>query len=366
MRVAALSLRDFRSHSRTSIELGDCLTVIVGPNGSGKTNLIEALYFGITGRSCRTSSDRRVIGYQQPAARVEVELVDAIGSNRLLTSAIDRSGNRETLLDGTPISVSDTNFKRPLVSVFLPDRMSLVTGSPGGRRSHLDNLATALKITDPNLRGNYSKALIQRNALLAKARGSGSVAPTISAWNKSLAQLGSELVSARQQAIDMVTGATTEIAVQLGLAGHLVVEHRSGGSPDISEFESRLESDLQSDIERGYTHFGPHRGDFVFKRDGRDIKEHGSQGEKRIALLSLILAEREVIAQAQGSWPLLLLDDVMSELDAKRRELLVDRVVGSGQCLITATEAEHVPCEIGSGVQMIVFEQPDRPDLRAA
>ena len=366
MRVAALSLRDFRSHSRTSVELGASLTVIVGPNGSGKTNLIEALYFGITGRSCRTSSDRRVIAYEQPAARVEVKVIDDIGSSRLLTGAIDRSGNREMLLDGNPIAGSGSNFDRPLVSVFLPDRMSLVTGSPGGRRSHLDNLAVALKLTDTDLRSNYSKAVIQRNALLAAARSSGSVASTMSAWNKSLARLGSQLVTARQQAVDMILLSTTEIASQLGLLGELVVVHRPGGITDPDEFEARLESDLQADIDRGYTHFGPHRGDFVLKRDGRDIKEHGSQGEKRLALLALILAEREVIAKSQKAWPILLLDDVMSELDAQRRELLVKRVVGSGQCLITATEQEHVPADSDSGVQIISLAPTDRPGLRAA
>jgi DNA replication and repair protein RecF len=283
-----------------------------------------------------------------------------------MTAAIDRSGNREIELDGNAISSSDSNFRRPLLSVFLPDRMSLVTGSPGGRRAHLDNLAVALRITGPDLRGNYSKALIQRNALLAAARGSGSVAPTISAWNKTLARLGSELVAARQQAIDMITLNTTEIADQLGLVGTLEIAHRSGGLDNPIEFESRLESDLQADIDRGYTHFGPHRGDFIFKRDGRDIKEHGSQGEKRLALLSLILAEREVIAESQGAWPVLLLDDVMSELDAKRRELLVKRVSGSGQCLITATEVEHVPCGSDSGVQMISLGPENQSGLRAA
>ena len=366
MRIAALELRDFRSHSRSSIEPGDSLTVIVGPNGSGKTNLLEALYFAITGRSCRTSSDRRVIAYDQPVARVEVKLIDQLGLTRLLTSAIDRSGNREMLLDGTPVSSSDSNFKRPLVSVFLPDRMSLVTGSPGGRRAHLDNLAVALRLTDQSLRSNYSKALIQRNALLTAARGTGVVAPTITAWNTSLARLGSQLVRARQQAIESVKQPAAEIAAQLGLKGELEITHRPGGSPDAAEFVAKLENYLQADLDRGYTHFGPHRGDFVFKRDGRDIKEHGSQGEKRLALLSLILAEREVIAASQGAWPLLLLDDVMSELDAKRRELLVNRIVEFGQCLITATELEHVPCDKYPGVQVISLQQPEQPDLRAA
>jgi DNA replication and repair protein RecF len=173
-------------------------------------------------------------------------------------------------------------------------------------------------------------------------------------------------VSVRQQAIELVTPGTTEIAKQLGLSGELVIEHRPGGIDDADQFEARLESDIKADLDRGYTHFGPHRGDFVLKRDGRDIKEHGSQGEKRLSLLALILAEREVIAKSQGVWPLLLLDDVMSELDAKRRELLVKRVVGSGQCLITATEQEHVPSGSSSGVQIISMPGPDLPSLRAA
>jgi DNA replication and repair protein RecF len=150
------------------------------------------------------------------------------------------------------------------------------------------------------------------------------------------------------------------------LVGKLEVTHRPGCELEQEAFIGKLVADRSADLARGYTHHGPHRGDLLIRRAGRDVKEHASQGEKRIALLALILAEREAIAEAKGTAPILLLDDVMSELDSKRRELLVRRVSGFGQCLITATEFEHVPDVAGPEMRKVSLAGDDDHGLRAA
>jgi len=366
MLIAAVSLRDFRSHARAELNLGSGITVLAGPNGSGKTNILEALHFGLTGRSCRTSSDRQVIAHGKDITRVEVTIEDETSTRRSVSVALDRSGNKQIQVDGTPADRTDSGFRRPMVNVFLPDRLSLITGSPGGRRAHIDGLAAALKPSSQGVRAEYNRVLIQRNSLIAAARLTGSVPSSMSAWNTRLAIAGAELVTSRQDAVNAVANQTSEIATELGLMGTLEVSLRPGGSSSAEEFEAKLVEQLNSDIERGYTHYGPHRGDLLIRRDGRDVKDHASQGEKRLALLSLLLAEREAIAGFREAPQLLLLDDVMSELDARRRELLVRRVSSGGQCLITATEFEHVPQIAGIEMVRVSLGDSDERELRVA
>ena len=365
MALAAVSLRNFRSHSRFDVQLGPGLTVIAGPNGSGKTNILEAIHFGLTGRSCRTSSDRQVIAHGERAARVEISIAGSHGT-RVISAALDRAGNKELKLDGTVIERTDPGFDRPLVIVFLPDRLSLISGPPGGRRAHMDQFSSALRPAAAGLRNEYNRALVQRNALIASAGHAGALGSSIDAWDSELARAGTRLAAAREEAVAVIAEPAARIAAELGLVGKLEVTHRPGCELEPDAFVGKLVADRPADLTRGYTHHGPHRGDLLIRRDGRDVKDHASQGEKRIALLAIILAEREAIAEAKGTAPILLLDDVMSELDSKRRELLVRRVSAFGQCLITATEFEHVPDVAESEMRKVSLAGDDDRGLRVA
>ena len=365
MDIAAVSLRNFRSHRRFQVELASGLTVLAGPNGSGKTNVLEAIHFGLTGRSCRTSSDRQVIAHDEQAARVELSLVTDHGP-RTLSAALDRAGNKELKLDGTLVERTDPGFERPLVTVFLPDRLILINGTPGGRRAHLDQFSSAFTPSTAGLRNDYNRALVQRNALVSRVRAGGQVGSSIDAWDAELARTGTRLAAARDDAVAAISESTATIASELGLRGTLEVAHRPGCELSEAAFIERLLEDRAGDIERGYTHHGPHRGDLLVRREGRDIKQHASQGEKRIALLSILLAEREAMGRARGKAPLLLLDDVMSELDSTRREMLVRRVSSAGQCLITATEFDHVPDVAPEGMLKVSLSGEPDSNLRAA
>ena len=357
MRATSLTVRDFRNYERATLQLSEGLTVLAGPNGAGKTNLLEALYFGLTARSCRTNNEREVVRFGQPAARVEVEVQADDGVHRLEVG-LAPGAEKKMLVDGAPVERIAGVPVRPLVGVFLPDRLELVKGAPASRRGHLDQLVAALWPARSDDRAAYSKALAQRNALVARIRNGSARADLLDTWDAELARHGMVLMRNREQALELVQPAFTERARDLGLPEPCKLRYQPRSKADdapglIAELEERR----QSDIDRGFTQHGPHRDDLAFLRDGRELRVFGSQGEQRLGLLALLLAERAAVAEERGFPPLLLLDDVMSELDADRRRLLVERVTAVGQCLITTTDLAHVPGADRPGVTRIAVTE---------
>ncbi len=343
MLVRRLRVRDFRSYGAADVRPGPGLTVVHGRNGSGKTNLLEALYFGCTARSCRTSNEREVLRFGAQAARVEVSTVDGSGYEHELFVGFAPGQDKRIRVDGAPVERLLDAPGRPLVSVFLPERLELVKGPPALRRSHLDALVTGLWPARAQTRRQYSAALAQRNALLGRLRAGASRGST-GAWDLELARHGIALRDDRARAVAGVADRFAVVAAELGLDGEAELRYRPRSAAHTpEELAAELAARLDSDIERGFTQHGPHRDDLALLRDGRELRVYGSQGEQRLGLLALLLAEREALAQERGAPPLLLLDDVMSELDAGRRELLVERVASLGQCLVTTTDLGHVP-----------------------
>jgi DNA replication and repair protein RecF len=340
--VTRLRLRDFRTYASAQVDLGERLTVVHGPNGAGKTNLLEGLYFGCTGRSCRTSNDREVVRFDAPAARVEVEGRDRDGEHELSVGFQPGEAKRFRV-DGAPTERLIDAPHRPLVSVFLPDRLELVKGPPALRRAHLDQLVAALWPARASTRRAYSQALAQRNALIARVRAGASSRAALAAWDQELARHGIALRDDRAAALELLRPRFAEAAAELGLAGAAELRYRPRTKAESAEaLAAELAERLDSDLERGFTTHGPHRDDIALLRDGRELRAYGSQGEQRMGLLALLLAERAVLEDERGAPPLLLLDDVMSELDFGRRERLVERL-RAGQALVTTTDVAHVP-----------------------
>lgn len=348
--VRRLRVRDLRTYERADVELGPRITIVHGPNGAGKTNLLEGLYLGLTGRSCRTGNDREVVRFGADALRVEIGIEAADGPHELAVGYSPSEPRRFTA-DGAPVErLVDVPF-RPLVSVFLPDRLELVKGAPAGRRGHLDQLVAALWPARSATRRAYAQTLGQRNALLARVR-SGSAAPdSLATWDLELGRQAIALREDRERATALVAPGAATIAEELGLRGAFELRYRPRSrATDAEAFAGELRERLDTDLARGFTAHGPHRDDLVLTRDGRELRSYGSQGEQRLALLALLLAERDALAEVRDAPPLLLLDDVMSELDAERRELLVERVACAGQVVITTTDVGHVPCGDDEGV----------------
>jgi DNA replication and repair protein RecF len=344
VRVLDVHLRDFRSYAQTDAWFGAGLTVITGPNGAGKTNLIESLYFGCTGRSCRTSNEREVVRFGAPAARVVVATEGEDGPHELSVGFAPGEPKRMRA-DGAIVERLLDVADRPLVSVFLPDRLELVKGAPSLRRAHLDQFVTALWPARAATRRAYAQALAQRNALLSRLRSGSGSRETLASWDVQLARQGIALMADRREALDTLIGPFAEIAQALGLEGEPAIAYRPRSRAiDAEGLAAELAERVDSDLERGFSGHGPHRDDVSLRRVGRELRAYGSQGQQRLGLLAWLLAEREALAQRRQAPPVMLLDDVMSELDVSRRRALVQLLrTGGGQSVITATDPEQVP-----------------------
>lgn len=361
MLLQAVELRDFRSYEAATAELGDGLTVVHGHNGAGKSNLLEAICFGCTARSPRTRNDRELIRFGAKAARVSLHLKDDRGQAHLLAVGFgvidgDSALQKRIRFDGARVERPDQIPNRPLVVVFVPDRLELLNGPPAIRRSHLDNLIAALWPARAAHRAEYSRALAQRNALIARIRTGAASDSALESWNLELARHALALIGDRVQAVETVACGFRRRCEALGLADGTTLEYRSrskAGSPE--QMSAELWERLPSDLERGYTTHGPHRDEVAIVRGGRRLRTYGSQGERRIALLALLLSERAALAEIRGQAPLVLLDDVMSELDAYRRSLLLnDLAAAGGQSVIATTDLDHVPGAEGDDVRRLL------------
>ena len=365
MRILSVALRDFRSYAEAEASFGPGLTVITGPNGAGKTNLVEALYFGCTGRSCRTSNEREVVRFGAPAARVVVRAESDTGAHELSVGFAPGQPKRMKA-DGAAVERLVDVAERPLMSVFLPDRLELVKGAPSLRRAHLDQFLAALWPARERTRRVYAQALAQRNALLARVRAQQSARATLASWDIQLARHGIALMTDRREALELLAEPFTRIAQAIGLDGAATIAYRPRvKAATAEELAAELAERLDSDLERGFTGHGPHRDDVSTTLDGRELRAYGSQGQQRLALLAWLLAERETLAARRDAPPVMLLDDVMSELDGRRRAALVELLrAGGGQSVITATDLSHVPGSEAADVQRIAVQAgPDHPAL---
>ena len=345
-----MQLRDFRSYARAEARLGEGLTVVHGANGAGKSNLLEALYFGCTGHSQRTRTERELVRFGAPASRVVVGL-SSEGRRHELTVGFQPGSPKHMTVDGAPVERLTDVEERPLVSVFSPDRLELLKGPPSLRRSHLDQLVAALWPPRVATRRDYSRALAQRNALIAGIRASRASRATLPSWDLELARHALALREDRAELASMLAEPFAERAAQLGLSGEPRLEYRPRSkAASVEELIAELAARLPSDLERGFSTHGPHRDELALLRDGRELRSYGSQGEQRLALLALLLAERSVLARARDHVPLMLLDDVMSELDVTRRELLSQELRSGGQSVVASTDLAHVPGAGDAGV----------------
>jgi DNA replication and repair protein RecF len=350
--VSRVHLRDFRNYERADVELGEGLNVVSGPNGAGKTNLLEAVYFGCTGRSPRTANEREFVRRGAALTRVVVEVTAADGGHRLEVG-FEPGEPKRFRLDGSPVgSLADVEV-RPLVGVFLPDRLELVKGAPAARRAHLDQVVAALWPARAATRAAYSRALAQRNALLGRVRLGGAGASALVAWDAELAREGMRLMADRREAVEALSGPFAELGERLGLDGEAELRYRPrSAARETVQLAAELAERRAGDLQRGFTSHGPHRDELELLLKGTLLRAYGSQGQQRTALLALLFAERELIADRRGRPPLMLLDDVMSELDVARRGLLTELLQSGGQAVVAATEAEHVPCTVGAAIEV--------------
>ena len=312
--------------------------LVTGANGAGKTNLLESLHVGTQGFSPRTRADAQLIRLGAEAARV------ALGGARdgralQLEVTLGGSAGKRAKLNGAQLRSAEQLRGEVATLVFTPDRLAVIKGGPAVRRAYFDRALGRLWPSRSTLPVDYAAAVGQRNAALRRAGMGLSTREAIAPWSEQVVALGGELVHARLAAIALLAPAFAERAEELGLpeAG---LDY-AGEPPSLEALEARIDRDL----ERGVTGLGPHLDDVDVRSGSRDLRTFGSQGEQRLAVLSLLLAEAEVLADRRGVPPLVLLDDVLSELDAARRRTLAERIGTVGQAVVTATGADALPLE---------------------
>jgi DNA replication and repair protein RecF len=314
------------------------VVLLHGANGAGKTNLLEALHVGTQGFSPRARRDVQMIRFGADASRIT--LAGARGPNTFETDTLlTRRESRTVKLNGERLDSAERLRNELTTLVFTPDRLAVVKGAPVTRRAYLDRVVGRLQPARANVANEYASAVGQRNAALRRIRHGHSTRDALSPWTERVVLLANELVVARTETANVLGGPFTELAGSLGLvAASLAYEGTALTSSD-------LEGRLEADIERGVTGAGPHLHDLRIEAGGRDLRVYGSQGEQRVAVLSLVLAEAELLRQRLAVSPLVLLDDVLSELDGSRRLALAEVITRTAQTVVTATAAEALPSE---------------------
>ena len=310
--------------------------LVHGPNGAGKTNLLEALHVGTQGFSPRARSDAQMIRFGADAALVALRgaLAAAPFETEVTLAARDA---RRARLNGENLSSAERLRTSLRTLVFTPDRLAVVKGAPATRRAYLDRSLGRLLPAKAALPVEYAAAVGQRNACLRRLRLGASSPDALGPWTERVVTLGEELVSARRNVIELLSPAFAGLAGELGLEEAALTY--DGEAPTLAELERRIDRDL----DRGLTGAGPHLHDARIESRGRDLRVYGSQGEQRVAVLALVLAEAHVLRSGPGGAPLVLLDDVLSELDGDRRRALAGIVSGLGQAVLTATDLHALP-----------------------
>lgn len=335
--VASLRLQHFRSYDDARFTFTDGVNIIVGPNASGKTNILEAVLVAALGNSFR-ARDAELVQTGAEWARLDVE---TNGKTRVVKLQTSPNGMlaKSFEIDGQNLVRLHLNRTTPAV-LFEPDHLLLFTGAPDMRRGFLDDLLEQVEPSFGPIRRHYRRVLTQRNALLKKQPHG--VREQLFVWNLRLSELGGQIAVRRMRLIDQINEQLGDFYARIAGRSH-EVRLRYATQSDPEQYEStllkRLESAVDIDLVRGFTGAGPHRDDVIAEIDGRPMAEVASRGELRTLVLAIKMLELQILEQARGAKPLLLLDDVFSELDTKRRQALT-YFVRDYQTFLTTTDAD--------------------------
>lgn len=312
--------------------------LVAGANGAGKTNLLEALHLGTQGFSPRARSDAQMVRFGADTGRVQ--LAGTRGATAVEVDVVlAPRETRRVRLNGSALRSADQLRGELQTLVFTPDRLGVVKGGPAARRAYVDRSLGRLFPSKAQLPVEYAAAVAQRNAALRRVSAGMSSRDAVVPWTETVAELGGHLVAARRETLALLSPRFEACAERLGLRASRL--DYDGAAPTAGELEARLERDL----ERGVTGAGPHLHEVLIEAGGRELRSYGSQGEQRVAVLALVLAEAGLVAERHGVSPLVLLDDVLSELDGDRRAALGELIRNAGQTLVTTTSAAALPVE---------------------
>jgi DNA replication and repair protein RecF len=342
VRVDRVALANVRCYTTVDVALHAGITAVVGDNGAGKTSLLEGLHLACLGYSPRTSIDTRVI--RDDAEFLRAEATGTIrGASHTTAAVIQRAAAKRLTIDGRTVRRHADLDAWWVCLVFLPDRLAVVKRSPAIRRAWLDRAASRIHPPHADTTAAYAHALAQRNALLRRVRAGVTSGDALDPWDDQLAGLGDQLATTRRGVCETLAPLFQDRVARLGGSGSATLRYRRRLDGDADTLLRALRDRRDRDTQRATTGSGPHLDDVELVEGRRDLRAYGSQGEQRTALLALLLAEAALVTETRGEQPVLLLDDVVSELDPTRRRHLLAAVREHGQAIITTTDAEHLP-----------------------
>lgn len=372
MQVERIELTGFRNYGNLDIRVYPGVNVFYGDNAQGKTNILESIYMCACARSHRTARDVDIIRHDDDFYSIKLTFTNLTGREELVVSFQEADANNPDRPRALR-TVTHNGAKLPRVAdmmglfhavIFAPEDLMLVKEGPATRRRFLDLLLTQVRPAYFNDLATYSKLLSQRNAVLRRIRETRADAATdgeLEVWDDQMAEAGARLIHVRSALAARVAAAAAREHARISSdAERLLVRYRTvpglreedGVREIAAKYRARLRLAACDDAEKGMTAQGPHRDDLELGLDGEGLRPFASQGQQRSAVLALKLAELQVLEEETGEPPVLLLDDVMSELDARRRNALVEGM-GASQVFVTATDAAHV----GGDVQELAARQ---------
>lgn len=348
MKIKSVAIKNFRNYEYVTLNLDSNLNIIVGDNAQGKTNLLESIFVGGFGKSFRTTKDSELIKFDSQFTNVKLNIEYDNGYERIIEYRIHPKNRKEFIVNGVNITkISDLLGTINLV-LFYPDDLRLIKESPNERRRFINReLSHISKIYCIDII-EYNRILMQRNELLKKISFNNDLKDTIEIWDEQLAKRGAKIICKRIEFINELNSISNKIHLNitnnkenLSINYLTSVNNLQNYDTIVDDLIVGLKKNLSSDIKRGFTSFGPHRDDIDIKINDISIKSYGSQGQQRTAALSLKLSEIEIIKNEVGEYPILLLDDVMSELDHKRQRDLI-YTLKDVQTVITTTEVKNL------------------------
>ena len=354
MQLRTLRLRNHRNYAQLDLIPGPGVNVFIGANGQGKTNLLEAVAMLALSTSPRARRELELIGPVAPMSRIEGD-VESAGLRAELAITLTLEGDRARRaieVDGVRRRAFDLPG-RFRVTLFWPDDLGLIKAGPELRRRFLNQMLVQVEPGYGRALAGLKRVLEQRNSLLKKIAAGENGMDVLEAFNQELVRLGTEVAAARHTAVNELMPDAAMYHAQI--AGHEHLEIRYQGPP--ADLAEAVHNSLAEDLRRGSTTIGPHHDDVLVLLGGKDARSYASQGQQRTAVVSLKLAEAALVARRTGERPVLLLDDVLSELDAERRSALLDQVAGEGQVVITSVETGPFPPGLLANARVWTVEQ---------
>ena len=348
MKVSSLKLVDYRNYEKLELKFYDDLNIFIGCNAQGKTNILEAVYYAACGSSFRSSTDSELVRWNAPGGSISLGFQRFGGENQL-DFTFYRDRRRTIAYNGRKISVKEL-IGAVNVVLFAPDDLQLIKGAPAGRRRFLDMEISQASPAYYHELIKYNRLLQQRNSLLKEIRERRAGRDMLEYWNPQLAESAAKITAKRLEAVKKFNMLANLMQKRIsGNEENLSIAYQIKGSENEPIagnlkiwYNEMLTRSGEEDVYRGVTGIGPHRDDIIISVNGINLRSFGSQGQQRTGVLAMKLSELEFIRSETGEYPILLLDDVMSELDAGRRQQLLSFIGREGiQTLITATDEAY-------------------------